>query len=58
MSLIGRGTNGTVYQLSGSIVVKRARTGEDEEAEYANEQKIFNALENRRNSRFLIRCLY
>ena len=58
MGLIGRGTNGTVYQLSGSIVVKRARRGEDEEADHANEQKIFQFLENRRNIPFLIRCLY
>ena len=50
--------DGTVYQLNTSIVVKRARTGEDEEAEHANEQKMFRFLENRRHISFLIRCFY
>ena len=58
MSLIGRGANGTVYQLSALIVVKRARTGEDEEADHANEQKIFRFLEKRPHVPHLIRCIY
>lgn len=47
MSLIGRGATGTVYQLNAFIAVKRARQGEDEEADHANEQRIFMFLEDR-----------
>jgi atypical protein kinase C zeta type len=58
MSLIGRGTNGTVYQLSAFIAVKRARTGEEEQADHANEQKIFQFLKNHPQIPHLIRCFY
>jgi hypothetical protein len=39
MSLLGR-------ELNGFIAVKRARIGEDERADHANEQKMFQLLEN------------
>jgi serine/threonine protein kinase len=58
MSLIGRGTNGTVYQLSVFIAVKRARKGEEEQADHANKQKIFRFLKNRPQNQHLIRCFY
>lgn len=58
MSLIGQGVNGTVYQLSPLIVVKRARSGDDEEADHAHEQKIFRFLQSRSAIPHLIRCLY
>lgn len=40
MSLIARGTSGTMYQLNIFIAVKRARKGEDEQADHANEPQI------------------
>ncbi len=58
MNLIGRGATGTVYQLNGFIAVKRARTGEDERADHANEQKMFQFLENCPLIPYLIRCYY
>lgn len=44
MSLIGRGATGTVYQLNASIAVKRARLGEDEESDHANELQASRKL--------------
>lgn len=58
MSLIGRGATGAVYQLSAFIAVKRARTGEDGKADYANEQRVFQFLENWSPIPYLIRCYY
>lgn len=58
MSLLGRGANGTVYQLSPLIAVKRARAGEEEEEDHANEQKIFQFLKTRPQIPHLIRCIY
>jgi serine/threonine protein kinase len=58
MSLIGRGATGAVYQLNAFIAVKRARTGEDEQADHANEQKIFQTLEKYSPIPYLIRCYY
>lgn len=58
MSLIGRGTNGTVYQLSAFVAVKRARRGEEEQADHANEQKLFQFLKTRPQIPHLIRCFY
>ena len=58
MSLIGRGATGTVYQLNAFIAVKRARQGEDEEADHANEQRIFKLLEDYPPIPHLIRCYY
>lgn len=39
MSLIGRGTNSTVYQLDSLVAVRRVRAGDDEQADHANEQQ-------------------
>lgn len=58
MSLIGRGATGTVYRLNAFIAVKRARVGEDERADHANEQKIFQFLEICPPIPYLIRCYY
>ncbi len=58
MSLLGRGATGTVYRLNAFIAVKRAHTGEDEQADHANEQKIFQLLEPYPPIPYLIRCLY
>ena len=58
MSLIGRGATGTVYQLNSLIAVKRARQGEDEEADHASEQATFKILEKNRPIPYLIRCFY
>jgi hypothetical protein len=58
MSLIGRGTNGTVYRLSASIAVKRARRGDEEQANHANEQKIFQFLKNRPQIAYFMCCFY
>ena len=58
MSLIGRGATGTIYQLNDFIVVKRARVGEDEESDHANEQRMFELLEKSRPIPHLIRCYY
>ena len=58
MSLIGRGTTGTVYKLNDFIAVKRARVGVEEEADHANEQRIFTFLENHPPIPYLIRCYY
>jgi len=58
MKLIGRGANGAVYQLNTFIVVKRARKGHDEEADHANEQKIFEFLKTRPQIPYLIRCIH
>jgi hypothetical protein len=58
MSLLGRGATGTVYQLNAFIAVKRARTGEDEQADHANEQKVFQFLENYPPIPYLTRCFY
>lgn len=37
MSLIGRGSTSTVYRLNEVVAVKRARTGEDEQANHEQE---------------------
>ena len=58
MSLIGRGATGTVYQLSDFIAVKRARKGEDEEADHENEQKIFKILKRYPPIPYMIRCYH
>jgi hypothetical protein len=58
MSLLGRGATGTVYQLNAFVAVKRARTGDDEQADHANEQKMFQLLETNRPLPYLIRCYY
>ena len=58
MSLMGRGATGTVYQLNAFIAVKRARLGEDEESDHANEQRIFELLEKHLPIPHLIRCYY
>ena len=58
MSLIGRGATGTGYQLNAFIAMKRARTGEDEQADHANEQRMFQYLENCPPIPYLIRCYY
>jgi hypothetical protein len=47
-----------VYQLNAFIAVKRARLGEDEEADHANEQRNFKFLENYSPIPYLIRCYY
>ena len=57
MSLIGRGATGA-GQLDPFIAVKRARTGEDEQADHANEQRMFQFLENCSLIPYLIRCYY
>ena len=58
MSLIGLGATGVVYQLNALIVVKRARTGENEQIDHANEQRIFQFLENCSSIPYLVRCYY
>lgn len=58
MSLIGRGANGTVYRLNNFIAMKRARAGDEEEADHANEQRIFQLRSHHPQSPYLIRCLY
>ena len=58
MSLIGRGASGTVYQLNAFIATKRARQGEEEGADHANEQRIFKFLEEYSPIPHLIRCYY
>ena len=58
MSLIGRGAAGTVYKLNDFVAVKRARVGVAEEADHANEQRIFTILENHPPIPYLIRCYY
>lgn len=58
MSLIGQGATGAVYQLNAFIAVKRARTGEDEQADHANEQRMFHFLENCSSIPYMIRCYY
>lgn len=58
MTLVGRGATGAVYQITASIAVKRARTGEDEQTDHAHEQKIFRILENHSPIPYLIRCHY
>ena len=58
MSLIGRGVTGTVYQLNAFIAVKKARLGEDQESDHANEQRIFELLEKHSPIPHLIRCYY
>lgn len=58
MSLIGRGVTGSVYQLNAFIAVKRARKGEDEQTDQANEQKIFQVLERHSPIPYLFRCYY
>ena len=58
MSLIGRGTTGSVYKLNDFIAVKRARVGVEEEADHANEQRLFTFLENHPPIPYLIRCYY
>ncbi|KAJ9608545.1 hypothetical protein H2200_007533 [Cladophialophora chaetospira] len=58
MAFIGRGANGTVYQLNSFIAVKRARKGIDEQTDHANEQKIFQFLKSRPQIPFLVRCFY
>lgn len=47
-----------MYQLNTLIAVKRARTGEDEQADHANEQKIFELLEKHPPIPHLIRCYH
>ncbi len=47
-----------MYQLNTFIAVKRARLGEDEEADHANEQRNFKFLENYSPIPYLIRCYY
>ena len=56
--LIGIGATGAVYQLNAFIAVKKARSGEDEETDHANEQAIFAFLETRPPIPYSIRCLY
>ena len=58
MSLIGLGAIGAVYQLNAFIAVKRARRGEEEEADHANEQRLFKLLEDYAPIPHLIRCYY
>ena len=58
MSLIGRGATGAVYQLNPLIAVKRARIGEEEQADHANEQRMLRFLENCSSIPYLIRCYY
>ncbi len=57
MSLIGRGATGA-GQLDPFIAVKRARTGEDEQADHANEQRMSQFLENCSLIPYLIQCYY
>ena len=58
MSLLGRGATGTVYQLNAFSAVKRARVGEEEEADHANEQRNFTFLGNYPRILYLIRCYH
>ena len=58
MSLIGLGATDAVYQLNPFVVVKRARTGEHEEIDHANEQKIFRYLEKCSFIPHLVHCYY
>ena len=58
MNLLGRGATGTVYQLNASIAVKRTLAGEEEEADHANEQRIFMLLGNYPRIPYLIRCYH
>lgn len=58
MSFIGRGATGTVYKLNDCIAEKRARVGVEEEADHANEQRIFTFLENHPPIPYLIQCYY
>lgn len=58
MSLIGRGATSTVYRLNSFIAVKRARAGEDEQADHANKQKILQFLDHHPPIPYLIRCYY
>ena len=47
-----------MYQLNAFIAVKRARLGEDEEADHINEQRNFEFLEDYSPIPYLIRCYY
>ena len=47
-----------MYQLNASIAVKRARKGEEAEADHANEQRIFMLLQNYPPIPYLIRCYH
>lgn len=58
MSLLGRGATGTVYQLNAFIAVKRARVGEEEEADHANEQRNFIFLGKYPPIPYIIRCYH
>ena len=58
MSLISLGPTDVVYQLNVLIVVKRARTRENEQIDHANEQRIFQFLENCSLIPYLVRCYY
>jgi serine/threonine protein kinase len=56
--MLALGATGTVYQLNDFVVVKRAREGEDEESDHANEQKVFEFLEAHLPIPYLIRCIH
>ncbi|OAG43226.1 hypothetical protein AYO21_02512 [Fonsecaea monophora] len=58
MTLLGRGANGTVYQLTPFIAVKIARTGPYEEIDHLHEQKVFELLEEQDRIPFLIESFY
>lgn len=58
MNLLGRGATGTVYQLNAFIAVKRARRGDDEQADHAHEQEMLQILETKRPLPYLIRCYF
>ncbi len=47
-----------MYRLNALIAVKGARVGEEEHADHANEQKMFQILEIFPHIHHLIRCFY
>jgi len=56
--VIGRGATATVYRLNDHIVVKTAREGEEEEADHANEQRVFQILGSGPRIPYLIGCIH
>lgn len=56
--LLGKGATGIVYQLNSFIVVKRACLGEEEEADHASEQSMFQLLQSDPPVPHLVLCYF
>jgi serine/threonine protein kinase len=57
MPLLGRGATGLVYKVTDTMVVKLARKGADEQKGHANEQRMFEMIEeNPGKIPYLIEC--